>query len=163
MAGLFALNAEQQQYRPRYGYHSYEPLTNIATNVPANSLRTSMFMGWWPGGDTLDETQYPAAGRACLQLLRHHQVVIETGNEHIQTMQLCESVYFFDDILTAAGQVSPSGFVQGLSTAATSYSPRSTFSVRLDAAHRDGVHAVRMGGYDVGCSCFVYRTPIAPV
>jgi hypothetical protein len=163
MAGLFALNAEQQQYRPRYGYHSYEPLTNIAANVPASQLQTSMFMGWWPGGDTLDETQYPAAGRECLRLLRSNQITIQTGNEHIQTMQLCESVYFFRGVLTAGGEVSGAGFVRGLARTATSYEPRSTFTIRLDAAHRDGVAGVRMGGYDGGCACFVYRTPVSVV
>jgi hypothetical protein len=160
MAGLFGLNAETQGYRPRYGYHSYQPLTNISANLPAAQLRSSVFMGWWPGGDTLAESQYPEAGRACLKLLRSKGVEITTGNQHIQSMQLCESLYFFQSVMNKGGAATAAGFVQGLRGIGTSYAERGTFNVKVDATHRDGAYAVRMGGYDTGCSCFVYRTSV---
>ena len=60
LTGFFGIYSANQDYYPRYGYTSQEPLGNVDSNVPHKELERALFIGWNPVQDVNDPAQLTA-------------------------------------------------------------------------------------------------------
>jgi len=159
LSGAFGIEASSQHYYPRYGYNSDEPLTNIVSNVPADELVGSMFIGWNPSQDTTRAADLGSRGRACLAFMAHAGQPTNTGNEKSGALSICETVDYLCAAVSAGGTaVSRASFLAGAARIGSSYSPVATFAIRASASRHDGVAAIRDGMFNSSCKCFAYTS-----
>jgi ABC-type branched-subunit amino acid transport system substrate-binding protein len=168
LIGFFGVGAASQGYYPRYGYDSNEVLSNVATNVPAEALKGSVFLGYYPPYDVLDTKQFTPEGQKCLALLVRKGIAVpDTGNGHSDSMTACDNVRFLEAALAAApagGEVTRDLLAAGVGALGSSYRSTITFSTRFTSGlgYITGVSAYRTGKWDETCSCFAYTSGLKP-
>jgi len=162
LTGGFGIAAASQEYYPRYGYTSQEPLGNIAANVPARALEGARFIGWNPVQDVSDAAQVPAPGRACLRFFARSQPQ-ETPNQRSTLLTACESFDFLRDALQAAGSADGARSLVAGAARLRSFASTTTYAVTVRPERRDGVASARDGAWDASCTCFRYTSGPKPV
>jgi hypothetical protein len=156
VSGAFGIAADSQKYYPRYGYTSDEPLSNVASNVPATSLKGALFIGWTPGFDVVDSSAFSDEAKSCLRFMSASGNPTDTGNQKAEALTVCESVRYLKAALEASNGISRASLIQGAARLGAAYTPDATFAV--EGKRADGVSRVRDGAFDTGCSCFRYTS-----
>jgi hypothetical protein len=162
LTGGFGIAAASQEYYPRYGYTSQEPLGNVAANVPARALEGALFIGWNPTQDVADQSQLTPAGRACLRFYARTQAQ-ETPNQRSTLLTACEALDFLRAALVAAGAADGARSLLAGAARLRSFPSAVTFRTAVSQTRPDGVVAARDGKWDPACSCFRYTGPPRPL
>ena len=161
---LFQRQAENQHYRPRYGYTPFDlPLTveeNPAVAPPAQQAG-SMGIGWQPLNDvnaTKDVGDMPG-GKRCFSALRAGGQTFDTSHRRAKFAGslVCDAMYLLRDAFVAAGGLSGDALLRALPQVGPRFTPASTFRSILSGTDHGIPGYYRDSAYDSGCSCFAYR------
>jgi ABC-type branched-subunit amino acid transport system substrate-binding protein len=156
LTGLFGINADSQQYHPRYGYTSQEPLGNIAANVPERSLRGALFFGWQPVYDVNDIRAVSAAAQRCFASFPGAKK--ETPNQRATLITACESLDLLKAALEAAGASEGARSLLLGAGRLKGFASNATFDVSFARGRADGVVSARNGKWDSAAGQFVYTS-----
>ena len=163
---LFQAAAEQQQYRPRYGFTSFNLPLSVEENasiVPPKQQIGSMGIGWQPYNDTNaahDPGPVPGAKR-CLAALAQGGQTFGGGTRRgaLIAVQLCDAFYLLADGLREGKGFTGSDLLAGMPLAGQQLTTAGTFGGGLTTTDHGLPGAYRDQHYDTGCSCFVYSGP----
>ena len=160
---LFQQSAEQQHYRPRYGFTSFDlPLSMMenANIAPPVQQVGSMGIGWQPYNDVdaqRDPGPVPGAKRCLSALAKGRQVFTSTQRRGaLIAVQLCDALYLLRDALAAGRGLSPSALTAGMPLAGPRFATAGTFRSALTSDDHGVPGYFRAMHYDAGCSCFAY-------
>ncbi|MCW2544281.1 MAG: hypothetical protein JWM40_1833 [Frankiales bacterium] len=158
--GSFQSNSEQQRYRPRHAFTSFNLPSSIETNAalapPAQQVG-SLGIGFQPGNDTDDAhkpSPTPGYARCIAALARGGQTF--HGKRHAETvgLSLCDAFYLLRDAAKAGGGFSGAALLAGMPVARTPVA--GTFANGLSPTSKGLPGVYREERYDSTCSCFVY-------
>lgn len=161
LTGFFGINAASQNYYPRYGYTSQEPLGNIAANVPERALQDALFFGWNPVADVPDLDELTPAGRTCLAAFRNFEQ--QTPNQRGTYTSVCESVDLLEAAVTAAGTSTGAATLVNGAAMLEDFASSNTFRVIIRPGETDGVKLARDGKWDSASRQFVYTSAPKPL
>ena len=160
---LFQNAAEQQHYRPRYGFTSFNlPLgteENPAEAPPAQQVG-SVGIGWQPFNDANaahDPGALPGTKRCFSALAKGGQTFSSTSRRAaLIAAQFCDSLYLLRDAMAAGRGLRAADLLRAMPVAGASFAPAGTFKSVL-ASDNHGVPGFYVGQmYNKDCSCFVY-------
>jgi hypothetical protein len=169
LIGFFGVGASQQNYYPRYGFHSNEFPNNVVTNVPAKELHDSVLFGYVPGMDVLDAKQFTPAGKQCLKFLASKGYTTpNTGNGLTGSFQACDNVGFLKAALLAApaaAAISRDTFAGGVGQLRKTFASAQTFATDFASGlrYQAAAAAYKTGRFDDDCACFVYTSGLLPL
>lgn len=159
--------SEQQRYRPRYGFTSFNLPLSVEENAslaPARQQIGSMGIGWQPYNDTnAGHDPGPTPGsKKCLS-------VLAAGNQRFTSSQrrgaliahqLCDAFYLLRDAVLEGKGFSGSHLIAGMPNAGTRLRTAGTFAGGLTTNDHGLPGAYRDQQYQAACSCFVYSGPV---
>lgn len=162
--GLFAIQASNEHYQPRYGFSSQDAMGVVIQDLPnpRAQLHQSLSVGWFPEADVADY-ESPANSQPaqphCLALMRAHQVDAADGNSAGLDDYMCDSIWYLRAALAAeGGQLTVSAFFTGVDRLGSRFRPAVTFADALNAQRRDGLAEIRRAAFYDSCTCFRYTT-----
>jgi hypothetical protein len=163
---LFANNAESQGYHPRYAVNTQNGQQALLDQgaYPRGQLNGTVGIGWLPGIDitpaeNTDDGPYSNdARRRCIALYKAHGVVYDNANAWAVALGTCNTLWFFRDVMKNVTVLNRDGFRSAAERMGTSFEITSSFATRFDAAHHDGVTAVRYWAYKPECGCMRYTS-----
>jgi hypothetical protein len=160
---LFQRQAENQHYRPRYGYTVFDlPLTveeNPVVAAPVQQIG-SLGIGWSPLNDVNaghDVGDMPG-GKRCFAALAAGGQVFDAGSRRAKFAGslACDAVYLLRDAMVAAKGLTGDDLLRGVQLAGKRFAAASTFGSVLSAADHGVPGYYRDSAYSSGCSCFTY-------
>lgn len=162
---LFAESAESQLYRPHYALSTQNAPNWLASNLPPAQLMGAAGVGWYPVVDITEADDAVNASQvACLQIMRHHGVDVDTRDKKSQAYAVCDNLTVFTDAVRAAGPtLTANSFISGYESLRSQPRLALTHSVSFTPDRHDGVHAVRDLVYAEPCRCFRYVGGWAPI
>jgi hypothetical protein len=160
---LFMLQADNQQYRPRYGFGSLSAAT-LESNIPDSQLRRSMGVGWNPQGDVTLANAPPqnATKERCAKVLKDAGHKYTDGLAFGTALTYCSHLLLLQTALAKAGGFDVDALhaaIDGLSA----WTPPTTFAAHFAPGRYDGVAAVRPYAFDDGCGCYRYTGSLTNV
>jgi hypothetical protein len=156
---LFMRRAEQQTYRPRYGFNT----NNIAKEglnqglYPQEQLAGSVAVEWGDWDETYDTGwRVNRARETCFDLMRKHSVPLENINQRLVARTACEQLWFMIAVVDKmqGATLNASNFTAGVEAIGSSFQSPQTYFVHLSASQHDGVAAVRNMEFAQSCDCF---------
>ncbi|MCU1602043.1 MAG: hypothetical protein JWO22_2752, partial [Frankiales bacterium] len=155
--------AEQQHYRPRYGFTSFDLPLSIEGNpglAPAAQQVGSMGIGWQPYNDA-NAAHDPGAtpGRKrCLDALAKGGQRFGGGDRRAALIasQFCDAIYLLVEASAAGRGFSSDAVLSGMPIAGPHLLTAGTFRSDLTSSNHGVPAFYRDQHYDGGCSCFVY-------
>jgi ABC-type branched-subunit amino acid transport system substrate-binding protein len=156
---FFLQEAEQQGYRPLYGFTSLEKMVQMTANAPAAQLHGGQAVGWWPVLDV--EAPQDPGGRPqytfCRSLFRAAGISNFAGRyAERDAMGVCDGVYFLKTALERASELTPPGLRNAVEAMGGAFAPAATFATRYGPGDHWGVHTVRDLAFDDACGCWKY-------
>jgi hypothetical protein len=160
----FMLNAESQNYNPRYAVYSTDgPGALLETAAPKNQLKGSVGFGWSPPYD-VNGAHQPAPVSAnqtrCWTLMKNAGEDT-SGTAGALQLWFCDAFWFLQRALDTAGDVSAPALAVGARSMRGYQSPV-TWRTDLSSGRPDGVSAYRDLAYNTGCSCYLYTSGLKP-
>lgn len=160
---FFMSTAESQGYRPRYGLATWSDAEFLRANSSAEQLAGSTGIGWMPGYDlAVQQLPLDEPKRRCLAAMRAAEMPpLEAQTDTLIQLRACEEVFFVQELLNTATDLSPSG----LAAAAASLGNQPSYSGFLQwfgPSKLWGAAAYRDLAFGSACSCFAYRGPNRP-
>ena len=160
---LFQAAAEQQQYRPRYGFTSFNLPLSVEENssvVPPRQQIGSMGIGWQPYNDTNathDQGPTPGSPRCLSALARGGQKFSSTQRRgELIAVQLCDSIFLLRDAFLEGRGFTGSHLLAGMPLAGPRLPTAGTFSGGLSSTDHGMPGSYRAELYQSACSCFTY-------
>jgi hypothetical protein len=165
--GLFAHQAESQNYRPRYAVNSYQLLREVITRwqTPPQQLRGAVGFGFWPVLDLTDNALPPPSEKekACWEVLNRRAGESFMGRSDAAHLALgnCEPFWFTQTALAPAkGEPLSRGAIPGyFESLGTRYVPVQFPKSLFVKGGLDGIATYAHVGFDDGCQCWKYLTP----
>lgn len=162
-AVLFMTNAENQQYRPRYGLHSRNsPAALLEGNAPARQQEGAMGIGWQPMNDVNQANDPGILGprqQLCLKLIRKAGQDTTVRATALIGLWLCDGLFFLRDALQKAPSFSAAGLRTGVESL-RDFDAASTFRSGFAPGRlHDGASLYRMFAFNSECRCYRYISP----
>jgi hypothetical protein len=150
-AAYFLVEAQGQNYTPRYGLTSNElgPLAEVA---PKQQLAGAIGVGWAPGDDLANPPE-AAARKECDGVMKAEG--LPTGP---QAWQQCDHVAMLVRMVEAPGSLDRNAIVANLPRIGV-VNPGIVGQVHYEGQRRDGVSQAQPIAYISNCSCFRYTGP----
>jgi hypothetical protein len=161
---FFLPQAESQNYRPRYGWNSFEFPEFVRLSAPPQQFHRSVGVGWYPRRDVA-EANDPGGNPAsdlCVSILRKAGKRPADRSSTDQMESTCEGIFFLKAVLDRADELSPAG-IRGAADRMRDYASPTTFSASFPAGRFDGASAYRPFAYGDDCSCWRYTGPQKPI
>lgn len=157
----FAVAAESQVYRPRYGLHSGNaPVAAFQGNAPPEQQVGAAGLGHVPAVDTSGQSgEITPGGPFCRQVMTSSSIAFD-GNRQAEAnaFAICDAIRLVVGAAEAGGGLSSSNIAAGLGRIGPSFDPAATFSSALSDRSPVLPGSGRDFGYDASCSCFVYTS-----
>ncbi len=156
---LFMRRAEQQSYRPRYGFNS----NNVARSgqaqglYPVEQLPRSVAVEWADWDRTYDAGwKLNRAREACYEIMRKHGVPLTNVNEELVARAACEQLWFMIAAINEIGGATLNWrtFISGVNRIGGSFQSPSAYAVNLSSSQHDGVSAARNQKFVSSCTCY---------
>lgn len=159
---LFLQSAENQGYRPRYGFNANNAPGNSA--LPARQQRGMLAITNSNFEPSSDEGIAPNQARErCFAVMNKARVDVSSDATQVQAAQACDYVWFMEQTLRRAGTPTRSAFLQAVDGTGTAFAASFVYGTRLQPGRRDGAELFRTSRFDDGCSCMRYTSkPFAP-
>lgn len=157
-AFFFFQAAENQNYRPRYGFDSLVPPGLTAANVGPEQLEGALGVGWRP---TQDVNQPQDPGPVSAQATRCTKIMKDAGEDlSARTVTYlshvyCEQLWSFAAALTKGGAVSLPALRAGFDRLGSPV-PVVSFGERWGPDRHASNTTVADLGYLTSCNCFAY-------
>ncbi|MCW2544976.1 MAG: hypothetical protein JWM40_2528 [Frankiales bacterium] len=160
---FFETAAEQQQYRPRYGFTSFNlPLgtEENPTLAPQRQQVGSMGIGWQPYNDVNaahDPGGVPGQ-RRCLSAMSKGGQSFGSGARRAAfiAVQLCDAFYVLREAMVASHGFTGADLLRGMPLLGTRFLTAGTFSSALSQTNQAVPGYYRDMLYRTDCSCFAY-------
>ncbi|MCU1594696.1 MAG: hypothetical protein JWO12_2088 [Frankiales bacterium] len=160
---LFQNSAEQQHYRPRYGFTSFNlPLgteENAAQAPPVQQVG-SIGIGWQPFNDanaSHDPGALPGTKRCFSALSKGGQTFNSSSRRAaLIATQLCDSLYLLRDAIVAGRGFSGADLLRAMPVAGSRLATAATFNSGLVNDNHGVPGSYRGQQYQTACSCFTY-------
>lgn len=162
---FFGQNAENQNYRPRYGITTanYVQALIEGGNLNPRQARGAAGLGYLPLIDLrpqdnpVDGPYSNATRRLCLDIYRKAGIDVSNFNARAVAFNFCDKILFFAHVARKVdGPLTRDAFRREVERLVTSYPTTALQVTRFDAAHHYGVGR----GYDIrfddGCTCQKY-------
>jgi hypothetical protein len=152
----FTEQAENQAYRPRYGFSSHASLLGIRENTPPAQLARSVGIGWVPASDATGPggVELSATAKSCQSLIRRSGAEIADNGALTFALWTCDTFRFLQRALARGEALSIPGLQRGASRVGSSFNVGSTFGASFPSGRHDGATMVRKLAYAGGCRCF---------
>jgi hypothetical protein len=163
---LFQSAAEQQHYRPRYGFTSFNLPLSVEENasiVPHSSRSAAWASAGSPTTTRTPHTipvRYRGASDAWPHWLRgtSGSTAVIVGGALI-AVQLCDALYLLRDALSEGKGFTASHLLAGMPIAGQKLTTAGTFAGGLTSTDHGLPGAYRDQQYQTACSCFTYSGP----
>lgn len=164
---MFMQAAENQLYRPKYGLRTDNfPAAVLQGAAPKEQLKNTMSMGWMPSLD-VDAARDPgpvsSSMQLCLEIQRAAGQNMDDRGARGTALGYCNGLFFLRDSLARSSSITAADLARSVGRLGTSFVSPQVFGTRYSATQHDGVGAYRDLGYDAGCSCFTYTSPVKPL
>ncbi|MCU1602518.1 MAG: hypothetical protein JWO22_3227 [Frankiales bacterium] len=164
---LFQRQAENQHYRPRYGYSPFDlPLTveeNPTIAPPAQQVG-SMGIGWQPLNDvnaSKDVGDMPGGARCFAAMKAGNQTFGPSARRAKFAAALtCDALYLLRDAWVQAKSFTGDAILSALPVVGPRFTSASTFASVLSAQDHGVPGYYRDSHYDTGCQCFTYSSRV---
>jgi hypothetical protein len=160
---FFETAAEQQQYRPRYGFTSFNlPLgtEENPTLAPKRQQVGSMGIGWQPYNDvnvSHDPGAVPGQKRCLSAMSKGDQSFASSARRAaFIAVQLCDAFYVLRDAMVASHGFTGADLLRGMPLLGTKFLTAGTFSSALSTTNQAIPGYYRDMAYRTDCSCFAY-------
>jgi len=161
---LFTLNADSQNYHPKYLVSSLANLDALKSYFPAGQVRNIHAYGWMANQD-VPPAAYPkpnSVQQRCLGFMKAKQIALSTGPDYAYAYNFCEAVFTYEKALVArAGDSNGAGVLSairalGPNVESVINNEGSAFGPQLLDAVRSYRHVV----YVPSISAFAYTGPV---
>jgi hypothetical protein len=162
--GFFALPADSQHYRPRYGVSSAVQAQQFAGSlVPYEQLNGAIGLGWTPAEDlpaSMLTGAYNGPGRAhCLQVMQAAGITASSQNALTVELLVCDVLYSIQDALNeipTGTAITGASFMQGLVNAGSVFKIAGLPAGGFTATQHYPVNSGYRYEYYPSCKCFHY-------
>jgi hypothetical protein len=161
---FFTPQAENQGYRPRYGFTSLNGAKALSDSgaVPARQLVGSLGVGWAPALDVGNQKQDISSGAAaCRQIMKNAGQDTSDATAFFYMAVECDAFLLLKDGLERQQAFSPASFRQGLEALGAAFVPAAVFDISWRSGSYDGVTSTRDLRYADGA--FSYAGSSHPV
>lgn len=161
----FAIAAESQGYRPRYGISTDLSPNGTSYIVPQQQLNGAAGAGWQPGYDVgLNHEDRPVSTREtlCRKLMKSGGVDMSSETTAVIALNICDSAMFLKAAADAAHSAVPTDVAAAVAARPVLFTSAVTFASDLARGH-DGASEYRMFAWQSGCTCFQYTSPPRPL
>lgn len=164
LATLFAVQASQTGYYPRYALNTTTIPNTIQNNVPARALQGAVGVGWQPPIDVnrAYEKVTPAADVCYTIMAAAGQSGVDRSGEW-QQRNFCDELLFLDFALERADALTPAGVARAVAGLGTSFRSALNWQTDFTGGRPDGAATVRFFQFVDGCGCFKYVSPVRRV
>ena len=158
---LFMIQAQSQQFRPRYGISSYAaPQPFVQTLAPPSQLVGALGVGSAPTIDVSapEDPGHTAGGKYCYKVLAEGGQTF-SGKRFAEAiaMALCDGLRATVAAAKAGGGLTGPDIIRGIAKAGPTFPTAFAFVSGLSPTNSALPGAGRDLGYDSGCSCWTYR------
>jgi len=156
---FFLTQAEDQGYRPRYGFTSINLMGTLEAQHGKEQLHGSIGVSWLPGQDLTrsfrDDPRYGQGGafEECF-------AIIEAGGyerSRIYDGTHCDSLFFLKKALERTNDLTVAGMQASAATLGTSYDSPYTWATKFEPGRTDGASKTMLMAYVDSCTCFKLR------
>ena len=156
----FQIHAQGQNYRPRYGIHTYNaPSANLEALGPKSQQVGEVGVGWGPTFDVSagnDPGAFDSGVTACKTAMDKEHVTSSDRLAEADALLVCDAIRFgVAGMLTGHGLTAAQMFA-GAVREGRSFAPAFTFSAGFTSNRLFLPASVRDLAWNVGCSCFRY-------
>ena len=164
---LFMIQAQSQQFRPRYGISSYAaPQPFVQTLAPPSQLAGALGVGSAPTIDVSapEDPGHTEGGKYCYKALADGGQTF-SGKRFAEAvaLALCDGLRATVAAAKASGGLTGPDIVRGIATAGPTFPTAFAFVSGLSPTNSALPGAGRDLGYDGGCSCWTYRGRTYPI
>jgi len=156
---LFLRRAEQQNYRPRYGFNAMNiPIpASDAGLYPREQLKDMLAVEWADYSDFYDKGWKKNQARVkCYAFMRDKGVPMGNANQQYAARAACEQFWFVLATLPHLGGdvLNAPAFTAAANQLEWSYQSPQAYAIHIDENQHDGTAAARNLMYDEACECF---------
>jgi len=158
-ATVFSQTAEQQHYRPRYGFSSLNSIVGLQgsnSTAPQQQLAGAQGVSWETQADGLAKTPTSSA-KQCLAILKKGGVVPTDAGTEASYLKTCQTFFLFKAAADVAGtDLNRDTFINAIERLGSTYVATNTWDgmTHFGAGDRSGVSVYRPFDYHSNCSCF---------
>jgi hypothetical protein len=167
---FFTTQAEEQGFRPRYGFTSVNLPGTVEQQADKAQLQGAVAVSWLPAQDVHTEKQEPRQGaseiiRKCLKWVNDNGY---KSASRLYVGTYCDSLYFLQQALSKTNDITPEGLWNASPKLGTSYASPYTWKTRFSLGRTDGASHVRLAKYsntpcdDPELGCFQYAGALRP-
>ncbi|HYZ92443.1 MAG TPA: ABC transporter substrate-binding protein [Actinomycetota bacterium] len=147
---FFTTIAEDQGFRPRYGFTSVNLPGTIEQQAGPSQLNKALAISWLPGQDVHLPQQDPRAEKAntftdCLK------VIAANGYPNPQRLYAsthCDNLFFLNKAFAKTNDITPEGLLAAAEKLGESYDSPYTWATRFATGRTDGAREWRLLRYD---------------
>lgn len=156
---LFLRRAEQQGYRPRYGFNANNlPVAGKDAGLyPQEQLRGLLSVEWSDDSDFYDKGwKKNEAREKCYAYMRKKGVPMENANQQGLARFACEQFWFVLASLPHLGGevLNAPAFTAAANQLEWTFQSPQAYAIHISATQHDGAAAARNLKYDESCECF---------
>jgi ABC-type branched-subunit amino acid transport system substrate-binding protein len=165
---VFSQTAEDQGYRPRYGFTSYNSIVALSGSgsaAPQKQMVGAQGVSWEGMADGLLTTKNRSA-RRCDAVLKAAGIVGSDAGTEASYQKTCQTFFLFEAAATRAGSsLNRDTFLRAVEALGAGFEASNTWDGRTSFAAGDhsGVSVFRAFGYREACSCFSPTGSAQPV
>lgn len=172
---FFLTQAEEQGYRPRYGFTSVNLPGTIEQQAAPVQLEGALAVSWLPAQDVHLAKNDPRTGTGDIheQCLKWVNANGYKSASRLYVGTYCDSLLFLKDSFGFTNNITPGGLWSAAPKLGTSYASPYTWKTKFALGRTDGASHVRMLKYEIrnpACQpgedppkgCFYYTGPLRP-
>jgi ABC-type branched-subunit amino acid transport system substrate-binding protein len=154
---FFLPAAENQGYRPRYGFTSLNAAKALADTsaVPARQFVGMRGVGWTPGLDVGNTKTESSGATACRKVMKEAGIDTSDATAFFYMAVECDAFLLLKAGLERQSSFTPTGLRQGMEALGSQFSAAAVTGIGWRPGSYDGVSALLDFGYDNGT--FAYR------
>jgi hypothetical protein len=153
--------ANSQRYYPKYVLHTNNNLITLQQVAPSDQLVNAVALSWDPYDVASRNQETPPAVSAtrevCDQIFKEAGTNLSDRTTELNAMRECAALLFFKAVLDGRARPNSTSFRSAVDQLGTAYQSSTNYLTKLGAGRHDGASRTRVLGFDVSCTCFVYR------
>ncbi len=155
---FFLTQAEDQGFRPRYGFTSINLMGTLEAQHGKEQLHGSIGVSWLPGQDYgrafREDPRYGKGGafEECF-------AIVEAGGydrSRLYDGTHCDSLFFLKKALERTNDLTVAGLQASAATLGTSYDSPYTWATNFGSGRTDGASKTMLARYNDACTCFKF-------
>ena len=156
---FFLTQAEDQGFRPRYGFTSVNLMGTLELQHGKEQLHGALGVSWLPGQDLTkafrDDPRYGKGGafEECFEIID----AAGYDRSRLYDGTHCDSLFFLKQALERTNDLTVAGLQASAATLGTSYDSPYTWATNFGPGRTDGASRTMLMAFEDGCGCFKLR------